>query len=230
MGSLDAAVFLCREAAERGADSVKFQLFKAEDILIDPSKCDPRTVMPVDWIGVLAAECTKLSIDFMCTPFALWAIRTLDPYVRTWKIGSFEYARRDMLEPLENSPKPIIASCGRGFPDIDHPDISHLYCISKYPADPADMHLPFFGETYQGLSDHTTNPLIPALAVARGAHIIEKHFRLDDTPTDSPDYPHSLEPAAFSQMVSAIRLAETACTPNTPETSPEQSRYPNRRE
>lgn len=229
MGSLDDAIRLCRVSNDIGADACKFQLFKPEDILIDPSACDPRTVMPVDWVGVLADECNRLGIDFMCTPFALWSVRTLDPYVRTWKVGSFEYARRDMLAPLEESAKPIIASCGRGFPDIDHPDISYLYCISKYPADPADMHIPFFGETYQGLSDHTTSETIPALAVARGARIIEKHLRLNDTHEDSPDYPHSLSPEPFYRMVKAIREAEIACSPS-PETPEAPLPLPNRRQ
>lgn len=229
MGNLANAFELCHKAYGVGADAVKFQLFKPEDILIDPSTCDPRTVMPVDWVGRLAEECHYLSIDFMCTPFALWSVRTLEPYVKTWKVGSFEYARRDMLAPLEESPKPIIASCGRGFPDLDHPDVSYLYCVSSYPADPADLHLPFFGEMYQGLSDHTTSEIVPALAVARGAHIIEKHMRLDDTPTDSPDYPHSLAPESFGHMVQAIRLAEAACSPS-PETPEAPLPHPNRRQ
>ena len=84
-----------------------------------------------------------------------------------------------------------------------------LRCVSKYPAPVDDIYLDF--NLYDGLSDHTTSTIIPALAVARGARIIEKHFRLEDTPTDSPDYSHSLTPGQLAEMVTNIRLAELTC-------------------
>ncbi len=60
-----------------------------------------------------------------------------------------------------------------------------------------------------GLSDHTTGVAVPAAAVALGACIIEKHITLSrDDPT--PDAPFSLDPAAFREMVDAVRVAERA--------------------
>ena len=59
-----------------------------------------------------------------------------------------------------------------------------------------------------GLSDHTTEPQrVPAVAVALGARLIEKHFTLDRT-LSGPDHSFALEPDDFARMVRTIRLAE----------------------
>lgn len=231
LGCKDDALTAISQAKKCGADAVKFQLFRLPDILIDPSQGDPRTEMPPEWVPDLAAICREHRIDFLCTPFSAWAVEALNPYVGMWKIGSFERNRMDVWNACMNTGKPIIASEGRG----DAPGAYRLYCVSKYPANPEDIILPNFdkctigGTFLEGFSDHTTSTVIPALAVARGARIIEKHFRLDQTPTDSPDFPHSLNPRDFAEMVSNIRLAETVCWRQPPATQ-ELASFPNRRE
>lgn len=213
MGSREHALRAIETAKDAGTDACKFQLFRLPDILIDPSQGDPRTCLPPDWIPQLHDTCREFRIDFLCTPFSAWAVEILNPYVEMWKIGSFEHARADIWEACQGTGKPIIASkgrcnCGRS------QDVGNLYCISKYPTMSDEIHLPEFGgehSIYNGFSDHTTSTVIPALAVARGARIIEKHFRLEDTPTDSPDYPHSLTPGQLAEMVTNIRLAELTC-------------------
>jgi pseudaminic acid synthase len=225
MGSKGDAYGLIEAAADAGADACKFQLFRLADILIDPSKGDPKTELPVGWIPDLSRACQECGIDFLCTPFAPWAVEALKPYVWAYKIGSFEHARRDIWDSVAKTGKPIIASCGR------RSVIAHLrlYCVSKYPSLPEDIRLPDHDSPFDGFSDHTTSTLIPALAVARGARIIEKHLRLPETTSDCPDFPHSLEPSQFAEMVKNIRLAEVVCWRQQPE-SQELSRYPNRRE
>lgn len=230
LGNRNEITGLIGAAAHSGADAVKFQLFRLEDILVNPIKGDRRTLLDPDLIPWIAEMCREYRIEFMCTPFAPWAVDVLDPYVRLWKVGSFEHAREDVLRAVEATGKPVIAACGRGVPQTDEP-WHLLYCVSKYPAFASDIFLPEFYPhgPYDGFSDHTTSDVIPALAVAKGARIIEKHLRLYSTPTDSPDYPHALDPADFGSMVNKIRLAETVCL-RPPPTSPALSHYPNRRE
>lgn len=234
LGCKDDALIAISAAKKCGADAIKYQLFRMPDILIDPSQGDPRTVMPPEWVPDLAATCREHRIDFLCTPFSAWAVEVLNPYVQMWKIGSFEHARQDIWDACKATGKPIIASEGRGYTSTKHVPDYRLYCVSKYPALPDDIDL---GSTIgdearciiDGFSDHTLSTVIPALAVARGARIIEKHFRLDQTPTDSPDYPHSLNPRQFAEMVDNIRVAELTCWRQPPaERTLEQ--YPNRRE
>ena len=214
MGSREHALRAIETAKDAGTDACKFQLFRLPDILIDPSQCDPRTCLPPDWIPQLHDTCREFRIDFLCTPFSAWAVEILNPYVGMWKIGSFEWKRQDIWDACTATGKPIIASGGRvaHYPDNwPHAADYRLYCVSKYPTRPEDIYLPDEESSLAGFSDHTTSTIIPALAVARGARIIEKHFRLEDTPTDSPDYPHSLTPGQLAEMVRNIRLAELTC-------------------
>jgi sialic acid synthase SpsE len=60
-----------------------------------------------------------------------------------------------------------------------------------------------------GLSDHTLGDVVAIGAVALGACIIEKHFKLAGDET-SPDAAFSLDPDAFRRMVDAVRTDEKA--------------------
>jgi N,N'-diacetyllegionaminate synthase len=232
MGSQENAVHLIANGAACGADAIKFQLFKLEDILVDLSKGDSRTELPVEWLPELAGLCKEYRVDFLCTPFAPWAVEALFPHVDMWKVGRFEHGHTDLLNEIIKTGKETIASTGRGKVTPPIAGLVHdLYCVSKYPTQPSDIYLPDFQnyESVDGFSDHTTSTVIPAFAVARGARIIEKHFRLDNTPEDSPDYDHSLPPSLFAEMAHNIRLAELTCW-RQPPTSPKLECYPNRRE
>jgi N-acetylneuraminate synthase/N,N'-diacetyllegionaminate synthase len=61
-------------------------------------------------------------------------------------------------------------------------------------------------DTPVGYSDHATLPETPALAVAAGATVVEKHFTLDSTMT-GPDHEASLEPAELDRSVELARVA-----------------------
>ena len=90
--------------------------------------------------------------------------------------------------------------------------LSLLHCTSSYPLRRADANLraiatlgAAFPACVVGYSDHTIDCLvIPALAVAQGACLYEKHFRLADG-LASPDTDHSLDPDEFACMVKILR-------------------------
>jgi sialic acid synthase SpsE len=68
-----------------------------------------------------------------------------------------------------------------------------------------------FPEQIIGYSDHSLSvDLVPAMAVAYGAKLDEKHLTLDPQSTAGPDHQASLGVGEFTRMVQAIRLAETA--------------------
>ena len=58
-----------------------------------------------------------------------------------------------------------------------------------------------------GHSDHTNDILVPSLAVAKGAKIIEKHFKLNDR-MNCVDSPVSISEIKFKNMVKQIRKIE----------------------
>ena len=61
-----------------------------------------------------------------------------------------------------------------------------------------------------GFSDHTEGTSIVLAAVARGANLIEKHFKIDDN-CKSPDAPFSINPKQFSIMAREICHVKDAC-------------------
>ncbi len=86
-----------------------------------------------------------------------------------------------------------------------------LHCVTAYPAPEEDYNLrvlPLLSGMFGcaiGVSDHSMDPvLVPALAVAMGGSIIEKHICLSRS-GDGLDDPIALPPDAFAFMVKAIR-------------------------
>ncbi|MCL2244146.1 MAG: N-acetylneuraminate synthase family protein [Treponema sp.] len=96
-----------------------------------------------------------------------------------------------------------------------------LHCVTCYPAPVTDYNLrvlpnlaAIFGVP-AGVSDHSSDPeLVPALAVACGAAVIEKHFCISRTDPGLDD-PIALAPDDFSKMVKAIRKAAQTCPEET---------------
>ena len=63
-----------------------------------------------------------------------------------------------------------------------------------------------------GISDHSLDPvLVPALTVAMGGTMIEKHITLSKK-TDGLDDPVALEPEQFAHMVHAVHQAQAVVT------------------
>ena len=87
--------------------------------------------------------------------------------------------------------------------------------MSDYPA--KDVSLRAFG--HDGLSDHTLSLTLPALAVMRGALIIEKHLTLRRA-DGGPDAAFSLEPDEFKEMALRVREAWNAVNGPAPAKSP----------
>ena len=94
-------------------------------------------------------------------------------------------------------------------------NITLLHCTSQYPTPMHEVNLKAMDTLAQafgfpvGYSDHTLGTLIPVVAVARGAVLIEKHFTLSRSMT-GPDHPASLEPDELAQMIREIRSVELA--------------------
>ena len=93
--------------------------------------------------------------------------------------------------------------------------VTILHCTTEYPAPMEEINLramDTLGRAFElpaGYSDHSEGITIPIAAVARGAHLIEKHFTMDKT-MDGPDHKASLEPQELAAMVSAIRQVDIA--------------------
>lgn len=235
-GDYNQAIKLIDVAVEAGADAVKFQIFKSKNIyakntpeitgIKDVNKLIETLEINRDWQPKLKAYCDKVGIEYMATPFDEEAIQGLvDLGVKRLKIAGFEATDIRFVEEVAKTGLPIIMSIGIGFKirywglyrrifNLYNNNVTLLHCNNAYPTPMEDVNLnsmPYLGNmknvTQYGLSDHTMSTLTPALAVAKGATVIEKHFTLDRT-MKGPDHPFALEPDELKEMVDLIRETE----------------------
>ena len=190
-------------AAEIGCNSVKFQLFKIDqlfssEILSRSEKIRNRKQweLPLDFLPILADHCEKKGIQFGCTPFYLDAVRELEPYVDFYKVASYELPWDDLLKECAKTGKPVIISTGMAYLDeiIHAVDILKsnncdpvvLHCSSAYPTPHNEANLAAIAAIRAstgcevGWSDHTVNPGVINRAIHRWeAKVIEFHLDLD---------------------------------------------------
>lgn len=220
-GSFTLGKRLINDAAWAGADAIKFQLFHWEDIVDDPELRDPRYEIPEHWIAGWAHEARLRGLDFLCTPFAPWAIEVLRPHVAAWKIGSFEANRWDLVRATED--KVRLISCGMldndAYCRLLHTGLENwvpLHCVSRYPTKLAESALYRLASPspHKGISDHTAGWDSVLVAIGMGARTVEKHLALLEQP-DTPDSgPWALRPYRFREMVITIRDVEKSLHSN----------------
>ena len=181
---------------------------------------------PWQWHEELFGLAAELEIDCFSTPFdksAVEFLESFDPPV--YKVASFELVDLPLIRYIASKGRPIIMSTGMGsLAEISQAvnvvkesgvPLSLLKCTSAYPSLPESMNLktiPHLRQAFEvptGLSDHTLGVAVPAVAVALGACVIEKHFTLSRE-RPGPDSAFSLEPDEFREMVDAVRVAEKA--------------------
>lgn len=195
------------EAKNCGADMVKFQLYDVDKIKKPyQSRYFELWAAQLDYFQLkeLAEEAEKAGIEFMASAFDSERVHWLERLgVKRHKIASRSIFDQKLIQTMENTGKPIIASLGawkeKEFPKIKN--AQYLYCVSEYPAHITE--LPSF-EKYDGFSDHTVGNYWAMEAIKRGAKIIEKHFTLNKT---LPGYNQkgSAEPWELKEIVTYAR-------------------------
>ena len=128
-GQLDLALELVDVAARAGADAVKFQTFKADNLVkrgtekadyqkVQTSGGDQHAMIRAleldeDDHVTLARRCVERGIEFMSTPFDSWAMHLLVGLgMRRIKVPSGELTNRPFLEELASQGLPMILSTG----------------------------------------------------------------------------------------------------------------------
>lgn len=170
----------------------------------------------------LCTSAAERGIDYLCTPFDLPSLEFLIglnlPYL---KFSSGDLSTTSLLTRAATTGTPLILSTGMARESEIAEALSHLsgvevhllHCTSAYPTPIEQVNLlciDFLRERFGlpiGFSDHSLGTTAAIGAVARGAHIIEKHLSLDTT-LPGPDQKASADPRTFSQMVTSIREME----------------------
>lgn len=179
------------------------------------------------------AECERYTHEkgakFTCSPFG---IRSLEELMEikpdAVKIASPELNHIPLLKKLAEIRKRnnihVIISSGvsklcdieRALEILGRENITLLHCITFYPAPEEEYNLnviPNLSKIFGvpcGVSDHSLDPiLVPSIACALGATMIEKHITLSKE-TDGLDDPVALDGEQFGFMSHSVHQCEAA--------------------
>ena len=235
-GSLGNARRFVDVAAECGADVVKFQTHIAEAETLRDAPSPPyfqgesrfsyfqRTAFsPSQWKS-LKRYCERRGIRFLSSAFSIEAVELLRSLgMEMYKIPSGEVTNVPYLERIAAIGKPVLLSSGMSsWKELDRAvavfkkrrvPLTVFQCTSLYPCPDEKVGLNVLAEIRKrygcpaGLSDHTITNYASYAAAALGAAAIEKHLTLSRKLYGS-DAKHSLEPAAFADLVSGVRAIE----------------------
>ena len=225
-GSVTKAKKIIRECKKAGANAVKFQMWRAEDLY---------TTSHPNWKNIKKSELTfdktrkiknysdKQKLEFFCSAFYPEAVDLLESLnVKKYKIASRTCLFKDpfSLETLTKkslTKKPVIISMGMGGNKekikkiFSKNQIVFCYCISEYPT-PLEKINWKEAINYEGFSDHTlgiTAPIIfSVLKNNKNAKniVIEKHVKLKNS--KGPDASSSIDTDELKQLVHHVRNIE----------------------
>ena len=226
-GNIDTAKILIDSAAKTGVDAVKFQTYLTEkrvpknspifDIL---KKCE----LPFKAFKELKDYAEKYKVEFFSTPFDEESIDFLESIDSAlYKVASFDVVNHKLLSKIADTKKTIIMSVGmanlseieEAFKILNNKTkkLAILHCISAYPAKEEDVNLSAIYtlkdkfDCIIGQSDHTNGIIVPVYAVAAGAQVIEKHYKIDEN-MNCVDAPVSISEGQMKELVLKIRKLE----------------------
>lgn len=182
---------------------------------------------PWEWHQQIMEVAEQEGLICFSSPFDPTSVEFLETLnVPAYKIASFEITDIPLIELIASKGKPVIISSGIAEQEdielaldachrMGNYDIALLKCTSSYPAPIEEANMCMvkdLAERYNvisGLSDHTMGNIVPIVATAFGAKIIEKHFILDRS-MGGVDASFSMNEEEFTAMVKAVREAESA--------------------
>lgn len=208
-GSLGLAMSMAKACKDANLDYVKFQYhqpdfestknetFRVNVFPQDSSRYDYwlRTSFNENEWKILIEYCKEIKIEFLCTPFSVWAANQLVDFgIQHIKISSGDANNWELLEYAKNNFTKIIISVGMStraeveslieFMNDYRGDFHILQCTSAYPVKPKYVGMSYFQELKKltgqvGLSDHSGNPLVSIAAIASHASMVEFHVVFD---------------------------------------------------
>lgn len=221
--NLKTALKQIEKAAACGSNAVKFQLFTCAELYGDRVRGTQfehdfnRYSLPCNWVETLADHSVKHDIDFMCSAFSVKGFEFVDPFVNRHKLASPEITDKNIVEWLNNQPKPYFYSDGCvNQVDIGRYQDVRMACVSRYPAQVSDYELSSAMGSNWGVSDHTKGSELALSAVKLGCRYIEKHVDfLFNEGKPTPDSVVSIPELSFAAWVRSIRKMSVEHTART---------------
>jgi len=174
-----------------------------------------RVEMSVGQFKKLLDFSIELGIEFMVTPYDLPTLeQMLDLGIKNIKLASCDLIKDEYIKLATKKAELLVLATGMASEiEIQHainlvePEKTYvLHCISEYPAPVHHSNLKYIehlSKTYRikvGFSDHTDDIIIPLLAVAKGAVMVEKHLMLEND-NNCADYMVSVTKEKLSDLV-----------------------------
>jgi len=168
-GKIELAKELVDEAKKASVDAVKFQTFKAEDLVTKEGKMADyqkknlgeeksqyemikERELGYDDFEELKIYCDEKDVLFLSTPHTKKAADFLEGLVPVFKIGSGDLTNLPFLDKVARKRKPIILSTGMGtlgeveeavdkIKKTGNEDLILLHCVTDYPASMENINL-----------------------------------------------------------------------------------------
>jgi len=224
-GDKNIAKKLIKMAKNAGADAVKFQTFRAEDLVSKNSKfysLFKKLELSDGIFKELAKFSKKQGIIFLSTPFSEKAVDLLvECNCSAFKIASGDLTNIPLIKYAAKKQKPMIISTGmstleeikeavKSIKSQKNNQIIILHSISGYPTPLEEANLnsiPFLSKKFSypiGFSDNGSSKIVPQVATALGACVIEKHFTFDKKAI-GPDHQISSDVKELTEIIENIK-------------------------
>lgn len=220
-GDLALAHRLIDECADAGATHFKTQAYTAAELVAlrgdgpAPEPWDHMTMRalydkaatPLKWLPEIALHAHERGMTWFSSVFGVGSLAFLEAIgCPMYKLAALDYNRISLRHEVESTGKPII----RSTPYEHYPGggSKALWCPAGYPQ-PLDVLKPLrpLMRRFDGFSYHGTDPMVPAMAVAYGADIVEVHVQLDDVPSEL-EAGVSLTVSQLAELVAMCKTAE----------------------
>jgi len=238
-GDVDKALDMIDIAKVAGADYIKFQTFKADE-LCTPDSTTSRYIHQVlgegeDFRGLLKrleldygefmgikSYCDNVDIGFMSTAFDVESLKDLiEIGIDTIKIASGDITDVLVLDKAKKSGLPIILSTGladesdivRALDILKECEVTLLHCVSLYPTELKELGLDrikYLKKFKLPVGFSDHTENLISGAVAVGMGVtIIEKHFTLDKTLDGPDHSFSLNPQELTQYIQNVRDAET---------------------
>lgn len=228
-----------KNAKKSGAHCVKFQMYKAEKLIL-------KTMPIMQHVKKIGTEkfqferfkkleisendvkeyhkvCKKIKIHLSVTPFYDDCIEFLNNYVSFFKIASGDINYFPLIEKISKFKKPVVVSTGMASEKeiketlkiLKKNQVILLHCISCYPTKDRDLNLKSFEMLKKfnrilGFSDHTKGTLGAIMSLSYGAMVFEKHFLPNTKIKKVGDFKLSLNPLELEKYIYNINNSFSA--------------------
>ena len=215
-------IFTAANLMHASSEFAEYQQESTRDA--DPAAMLRRYELAPEEIADLVSLIRKRGLIPIATPFSPADTQLIaELNLPAVKIASPDLVNRPLLTAAARLGVPMIVSTGAAaMPEVAttaqwlsewNQQYALLHCVSSYPTPASDTNLCWIGELAEhfavpiGFSDHSTDLMSGALAVASGASIIEKHLTYDRN-AQGPDHAASADPQQFDAYVKMIRRAD----------------------